>query len=361
MIENLNTSIFKLLILTSLSHSSLFSQASMHYTNQLSLSKSVFSHLIHPVLMLQPLSEVSFDLCIFTHIQSTSIQSSQDNFFQKRAIFQFDGYLINNNNINITQCIFKYCISYHSSGCFNIQKSRSSVQYNIFSSNRGKFGGAFHSLQMKRFELNQNLFYHNAADYFGAAYIDTISTNLQSSQNNFTHNHGRKWVGALELYSSKSKTSILKYLIFDQNSAKHCAAYFDLSTPPNFKNIEIALFINNSAQRRGGAITDFPYCIQANYSKCIFIGNQCNEGNCIYVETRKAIIMLFDCFFDCSKEKAFYFNWVKQFPGCESKIICDDDVVFINYDKNKMIIKKEKEIRNKIPPVTKLEWFLNDN
>lgn len=355
MIENLNTSIFKLVILTSLSNLSSFYQTHMQISNHFSIFNSKFSNLLHPVLIHQLLSNVLFDSCLFTKIQATAIQTSNTDFIHKRIIFQFDGCIVNKYVLNITKCIFKYCISHHCSGCFNLRKSNGFIEYNIFSSNRGKFGGAFHAPSMKHFTLNQNLFDKNVADYFGAAYIEVPL--LESSQNNFTRNYGAKWVGALELYSTGLKTSTLYFIIFDHNSAKQCAAYFDLSTRSNYHNIDIALFKNNSAKRRGGSITDFTYQMGANYSNCVFIGNRCIEGNCIYIETKKSLVMLFNCFFDCPKEKAFYLNW-KQFPGCESKIICDDDVVFAKENETKLIEKNLSSIKNQIPPVKKLNWFL---
>lgn len=360
MIENLNTTIFKLLVLSSLSSTSSFSQARLKTSNKFSISNSVFSHLIHPVIIHQPLSSTSFNSCLFKYIQTTAIQTAKDDFISKRIIFQLDGCIIQKLSINITQCIFKYCISRHSSGCFNLKNSQCFIQYNIFSSNHGKFGGCFHSILMKKFVLNQNLFDNNIATYFGAAYIEVLKNQLVSSQNNFTRNYGTKWVGALELYLSNSKNSIMHFSIFDHNSAKQCAAYFDLSSAKNFHNLDMTLFLNNTAERRGGSITDFSFRMIANYSNCVFIGNKCVEGNCIYIETKKSIVMLFNCFFDCSKEKAFYFNW-KQFPGQESQIICDKEVVFAKENDNELIKKKHLEMIQNIPPVQKLEWFLHEN
>lgn len=361
MIENFNTSIFKLLILTSLSSTSSFTQTRMKFSNQFSVSNSIFSRLLHPVLIHQPLTSTSFNSCLFMSIQTTAIQAADSQFIHKRIFFQLDGCIFpaNFNDINITQCIFKYCISHSISGCFNIQKCSCSIQYNIFSSNHGKFGGCFHSYVMQEFTLNQNLFDNNIADYFGAGYIDILHSKLRSFQNNFTRNYGTKWVGALELYTSKCDTKI-QFTIFDHNSAEHCAAYFDLSSGKNHNNLNTALFINNSAKRRGGSITDFSYQMSANYSNCVFIGNKCIEGNCIYVETKKSIIMLFNCFFDCPKKKAIYLNW-KQYPGHESKVISNDDVIFADENENELIMKNYLKMVKQIPPVSKLEWFLPDS
>lgn len=349
MISNFNFSLNKLIILTSLSNTALFTQNVMEKSSWLSFSDSKFSHFINPLLFYpSATSSVSFKSCLFTKFQTTSV-ITPNNIYQHRVFLRFDGTSIPKSFFNLTECIFKYCRSRKGPGCVNSGSCWGYLQHNEFTSNKGKFGGAIYFDRMRRLSIFENQFNWNTADHFGAGYGDVVLQHpIIFYNNNFTHNRGNKWVGAFELDRSYGNDT-MHLLIFNGNSADECGAFFDMSQLPQWHSFNMVIFLNNTARRKGGAITLFIFSSRINCSNCVFIGNRCKEGNCIYIETKSIVAYLIGCYFDCSKEQVSYERYS---DGNSVQYL--DNVYFDGQN----IDEKRDEIQRSISPIPSLHWFI---
>ncbi|OHT01056.1 hypothetical protein TRFO_01611 [Tritrichomonas foetus] len=348
-----NTSILKLMMTLMITNSPLISQSMIFKRNQFSLQNSRFSKISSPILHSHQFSTNHITSCLFSHIIATSKSpisqgiDNEDLFLNWRIRFQFDGRIRDARYTTLNSCIFQYCFSYSTAGCIDIFNGRVDITRNTFYHNNGKYGGAIRVTNVYKLAFNQNSFDLNTADHFGAAYLDTNQKDqISSKQNNFTRNSGNVWVGALELDRT---TGLLQDFIFQNNRADQCAAYYDFTSPPHSNNLINFLFLNNSARKRGGAITNFHWGQIAEYFNCVFIGNRCNEGNCIYMETRKIQVTLKLCAFDCTEKEAIYQKW----GGSEA---LNDNSMFET--PKSIMSEKYQKLIEAIEPVPKLEWFL---
>lgn len=260
---------------------------------QSSISK--YSHNI--ISSFSPNLNINVEKSRFSNILKSPISLSQLE-LNKQVISETK--VVKSGTLSIISCQFLKCQGTRG-GSVSAESVSTIIYSSNFESNNAETGGAISAFRCDRIDIDQSKFHLNTAKYTGALYLDSATEKNDAfvRSTNFTDNTAVQWTAAMRL---DRNGGTLANLVFSNNSALACGAFFDFSYPPCVRNVNECLFVKNRAMSRGGAYCCFHVKQEVNFNKCTFISNM-YEGkpNSISIDSVDIVVNLNSCSFTGSE------------------------------------------------------------